>query len=219
MGSDVIELLKFPKIMPLACEFNFLPTDYAHPSWLELYLPYKISSDMGIRGRRRFSAFLLKSLNLEEPFWQFDQLKYRYALLPSSFLLRFIRLTGVSLIWKPISLIIQKDALKKVKLLLGDDHYEFVVSTAPILIPSKWCVEAVPENINEIDSIGWQIIKKFFLDAPESFFRRFLLKFPKDQETVWNGHVETVKSIDSSRVLRKIFNYEAGPEWLPLFTE
>lgn len=210
--------LKGPEIMALACEFNFLPVNYAHSSWLEEVGVKDRLHLLGPRGRRLFSRLLLERRGINDSFWDFEDPLGCIALLPTQLLERIIELAGAALFWAPVARTIEKTKIATMKRLLDEETYYFMLERAPLLVPEKWCPAKTPEERGELTALGMEVFKEAFMDAPAPLQQRVAFKFPMGVLEERKGDARSISRDRAKNLMKKLMAFEVSPSWLRLFT-
>jgi hypothetical protein len=131
------------------CQFNFLPIQYIHPSWL-ITLPNSFILERLRHCQRtahRLSRYLLTHFELDDQYWfAFTNPIHRIALLNSSSLIKLVFYTGLTLNADPIRRAVGRCEVVNLKKAIGEEGYLFAVKRAPFLWPTPKNVDTLPTD-------------------------------------------------------------------------
>ena len=166
-------------LFPLVYAFNFRPSQYIHPSWVEklgLTALWPALSNCDRLGQR-LSAYILAQTGLGEsaeldfaPSWR------RIALIDGPTLRKSVRFMGITVYWKEISKVIDRERRSALTASIGDDAYRFALQRAKLLCPPEHIAsESLSEASDcaaQLDRKGAELLALCLCDQPDGIRRR-----------------------------------------------
>ncbi|WP_419658341.1 type III secretion system cytoplasmic protein, YscK [Desulfosarcina variabilis str. Montpellier] len=186
--NDYVKLIKNKnELFHLIYEFNMAPTSYAHMSWIAPIISnhWFTRLSKSKRGLKKLSKLILQHHNLDQDFYyNFYEKKYRLALLPCDVLKKLTFYGGLALWHKEIKTCISKNRKVKIVEKIGDSAYRFATVSSPLLVGN---LMPKPDTIIQSDDpkrflqeCGSAFLLFAYKNEQNSFYKRLLLKFPKD---------------------------------------
>ena len=224
--QDAIKSLfrKKKELFGLVYEFNLLPADYIHKSWIDSFISpilYKKITQSKI-GRETLSQWILVQNNLKRNYYyDFIDPLFRLALLPPEMIKKLSLYCGIALNHKNITSVIDKRKKEKILVSIGQDGYQFGIKIAPLLVGNR--VNPVPLAIKvgfkkHMEKCGAAYLLSGFSHTPKSLFKRLVLKLPKD--TSFNKDLSSQNKDNKYNLLllKRILKYGINSEWHHLFS-
>ena len=211
------------ELFGLVYEFNLLPANYIHESWIKSFISTillkKITESK--RGREILSQWILAQNNLNQDYYyNFTDPLLRLALLPSEMMNKISLYCGIALNHKNITGIIDKRKREKIVESIGQDGYQFGIKIAPLLVGNR--TNPVSLSIKggfkkHLEKCGATYLLYGFSRAPRPLFKRLTLKLPKDISFNQNLSSQSKKNNYNLLLFKKILKYGINPEWHHLF--
>ena len=187
-------------------DFNLFPIKYTHVSWLKdddnLLLLKGLRSNVMVQFN--LSRYLLKKFNISQEFdYKFEQPVKRIVFASVEEIERLALYLGIVLNEGTIRSVILRNERAALQKCLGDEAYRFAVKKAQFISRSS-------EKIGPGILIDWhklgrfkaylvahgrQVIANAFLDQPDAFRQRLILKMPKS----WKKALSKVESCPLSK--------------------
>jgi len=198
---------------PEISAFNFKPLSYLDRSWLESLESSEYFLKIGgATPTYREQSYVLACFDLADDYdFDFSNPAKSVALLSNRHLMRLLTVVGACFYLESCKKIIEKDALKALKNLLGEDGYRFVIFQVPFLLsnfPEAWQktlpVGLAEDELRELFShLGLSVFASLLENTPESFSKRLLLKLPKDMAEHY-AKTDFIKTEDNPMIYRLI---------------
>jgi hypothetical protein len=192
MNAIVTEQTKTPleKDALSICQFNFLPMQYIHHSWLT-GLPTGFVMERLRHCQRtthRLSRYLLRHFKLEDQYWfEFTDPINRIALLDNNNLIKLVFYTGLTLNTNAIRQAVQRCEVVNLKQAIGKVGYFFAVKRAPFLWPTIENIDTLPTDPYQLRqcliSMGINYLDNAFYQRSPALTQRLWWKLPKG----WHG--------------------------------
>jgi hypothetical protein len=192
------------------CQFNFLPIQYIHSSWLTRLPSGFIMERLRHcqRTAHRLSRYLLSRFGLEDQYWfEFTDPVNRIALLNSPSLIKLVFYTGLTLNADPIRRAVGRCEVVNFKAAIGEEGYLFAVKRAPFLWLTPENADTLPSNPNQLHqhliSAGIAYLDNIFYHHSPALTQRLWWKFPKS----WHcspSSLQTVKQEAIALLLCKL---------------
>lgn len=203
-------------------QFNIHPAAYAHPSWLEAFLPPQLFRCLGNtrRGISRLSTILLREQDLDkDTCYDFEYPWWRFALLPADVLSKLTLYCGLVSLHRQIASLVDKGALRRVKESLGEQDYVFAVKRAPLLVGQKHGAHLRWNGHFDIARLARQYGTAYFFshfsEAPRAITGRLAFKFPRSRNkyTIFKA-----SQANGWQLFKRILIHEIESRWQPLFS-
>lgn len=206
-------------------QFNLLPSEYIHTSWLKNTLAETLAFTSGLppgmRAKRWLSSWIITHL-CPGFIYDFSFPGRRLALLEHRTLCKLITLAGLCSIADCLSRTVDGESIRELKHALGRDSYDFAMKRAPLLIGGLHLPRMAMKNDLKLSEkafrCGHKILEKIMAGAPKPLTDRLRLKFTRP--TTWDFSQpagEETRDI-CWRLMHKILITEVGPPWTTLFT-
>jgi hypothetical protein len=131
------------------CQFNFLPIQYIHTSWLTTLPAGSMMERLRHcqRTAHRLSHYLLAHFKLENQYWfEFTNPVNRIALLNRDSLIKLVFYTGLTLSADAIRRAVRGCDVVNLKNAIGEEGYFFAVKRAPFFWPALEDVHTLPTD-------------------------------------------------------------------------
>lgn len=203
-------------------QFNCDPVLYAHPAWLDPLVPLALREPLMKcqRSRTRLSAFLLQRHGLDQDFWyDFEDRRYRFVLLPPKVLQKLARYCGLAFQHRAIAAAVGKAAIAQIKTSIGASGYRFAMKRAPLILGQRNGIDVTWNGRGDfhafVESYGAAYFLAHFKTAPRAISGRLAFKF----DPAMAGCIEGLHTDDNGWPLfKRILIHEIDHQWQTLFS-
>lgn len=157
--------------------FNFLPAGYLHPNKRREFLPeIPLTMWETPRSWNSLSSVILTTIGLPKPFVEPDHISWRIALLSNDRLMLLARYAGAVLMLDKIRASLSRSNVLSWKQLVGNDAYEFALSSASLL-PRVNLKDFDAPTVSPEDA-GYSLLNSAIGIMPDAVAIRLRLKIP-----------------------------------------
>jgi hypothetical protein len=202
--------------------FNNRPAAYAHPSWLDAWVPAELFRVLRRtrRGADRLSRMLLEQNGLcHDACYDFNPPQWRFALLPVEVIQDLTFYCGLAFQHRRIAGMVDKTVLSHLKESIGEQAYAFAVRRAPLLIGPKRGIDLQWDGSSDFGMFARRYGAVYFLshfrDSSRAIAGRLAFKFSR---VIAGTVVERPPESSGWQLFKRILIHEVDPRWQTLFS-
>ena len=201
--TEPIEPQGKSKIAHSVWEFNYKPESYVHKSWISnlpnAALIQKLISEGDDKKSTRLSHHLMSELGFDGKFYfDFSDSLTRVALLSSTDLQVLVMHLGLMFHFDDIRHTIIKDLVVKYRSELGEDLYQFALTTAPKLKDKQLKTIELPKGMpikKKILVSGLVCLFTAVKENPAALLKRLVVKLPRQWFDIYMRYSSKLKTI------------------------
>ncbi|NJN46846.1 MAG: SctK family type III secretion system sorting platform protein [Candidatus Competibacteraceae bacterium] len=173
-------------LLAAVCEFNLLPSQFLHNSWLESLPHGEVLTKLRdcSRVRLQLSQYLLKQFGLQNQYcFAIEEPLLRIALLPGADIAALALHAGLCRYSRQIQHTVLREEVLSLREQLGEDAYLFALKRAPFLAPPldsstdrSWNAAHCRKQVRRA---GLDCLSCAFKDQAAGLLQRLILKLPR----------------------------------------
>ncbi len=189
--DELRELLSCPtQLVHSIMRFNCMPASYLHPMRRDEFAPELPSAVWETPSAwAKLSAVILGHANFSDYIFEPNHWGWSIALLSIDRLKLLARYSGAIALLDKVRSSLARDHVLSWKKLLGEDAYQFAMTTAPLLPNTR--LHDIEERDSSPEKIGYSVIMAVFKSMPDPMCFRCQLKIPS---TTYSSEIDPLKA-------------------------